>query len=106
MTTPHLGTRHEWLTQRKALLEKEKAFTRLKDELAVARRALPWVKVEKPYMFETTRGEASLAALFGARSQLVVYHLMYDPNAKLPCKSCSFCADNWQGAVPTSRPAT
>jgi len=99
MTTHAVADRNTWLEQRLQLLEKEKAFTKLKDELAAARRALPWVKVDKPYTFETPHGMQSLGELFAGRSQLMVYHLMFAPEAELPCKSCSFWADNWQGAV-------
>jgi predicted dithiol-disulfide oxidoreductase (DUF899 family) len=99
MTKPVISTRTEWLSQRKLLLEREKAFTRLKDELAEARRALPWVRVEKNYTFDTPSGKQSLGELFGPHSQLIIYHFMFGPNAEVGCKSCSFWADNWAAAV-------
>ena len=73
------GSREEWLSARKALLEKEKAHTRERDALSAERRALPWVKIEKDYVFETETGEASLTDLFGDHSQLIVYHFMFGP---------------------------
>jgi len=91
--------RTTWLSHRKALLEKEKALTRARDELAAARRMLPWVRVEKPYAFDGPHGKESLADLFGTRSQLIVYHFMFRPEADAGCKSCSFWADNWSAAV-------
>jgi predicted dithiol-disulfide oxidoreductase (DUF899 family) len=89
-----------WLLARKQLLEKEKAFTRARDELSKARRALPWERVEKPYVFESADGSESLGDLFAGRSQLVVYHFMFGSNAEIGCKSCSFWADNFNGIVP------
>jgi predicted dithiol-disulfide oxidoreductase (DUF899 family) len=98
--TPHETTnRTAWLEQRKALLDREKALTRAHDELAAARRALPWVRVDKPYVFDTPDGKRSLAELFGPRSQLIIYHFMFAPSWEAGCKSCSFWADNWEGAV-------
>ena len=99
MTTHPIVTRNEWLQQRKQLLEKEKAFTLAKDELAEARRALPWLRIEKDYVFDGPRGQESLADLFDGRSQLIVYHFMFGPNAEVGCKSCSFWADNFNGIV-------
>ena len=108
MNQSKFNTRNEWLSQRTLLLEKEKAFNKLKDELAAARRALPWVEIEKTYLFDTPGGKQSLAQLFGAHSQLIVYHFMFGPNAEVGCKSCSFWADNWGAAVPhlTARDTT
>jgi predicted dithiol-disulfide oxidoreductase (DUF899 family) len=99
MIQHEITNRTVWLERRKALLEQEKALTRAQDELAAARRALPWVRVEKPYVFDGPSGEQSLADLFGPCSQLVVYHLMFAPDADGPCKSCAFWADNWGAAV-------
>ena len=90
----------EWLEARKGFLDKEKAFTRLRDELSRERRELPWERVEKNYQFESVQGRQSLADLFGARSQLMVYHLMYAPEWEISCKSCAFWADNFNGIVP------
>ncbi len=87
----------EWIAARKTLLAKEKAFTRLRDELAQERRSLPWERVEKTYVFEGPGGKESLADLFGASSQLIVYHFMFDPTWDAGCPSCSFWADNFNG---------
>jgi predicted dithiol-disulfide oxidoreductase (DUF899 family) len=89
----------EWVRARKTLLEKEKELTRAGDALAEARRELPWVRVEKPYVFDTTDGEKTLADLFAGRSQLIVYHFMFAPDWEVGCKSCSFWADNFNGIV-------
>ena len=89
----------EWLTARKALLVKEKEFTRARDQISAARRDLPWVKVEKPYAFDTAGGKQSLADLFDGRSQLIVYHFMLGPGWKDGCPSCSFLADHFDGAA-------
>ena len=92
-------SRDEWLAARKALLTEEKAFTRQRDRLSAARRALPWVKVEKPYGFETTRGRRTLADLFDGRSQLVVKHFMFGPGWQEGCLGCSFGADHIDGGL-------
>lgn len=92
------GTREEWLRARKALLEKEKAHLRAGDALAAERRALPMVRVERPYRFETEDGERTLAQLFDGRSQLVVYHFMLGPGWAAGCDGCSFVADHFDGA--------
>jgi predicted dithiol-disulfide oxidoreductase (DUF899 family) len=86
-----------WIEARKALLEKEKAFNRLRDELSAERRALPWERVEKPYIFEGPNGRETLADLFAGRAQLVIYHFMLGPGWEQGCKSCSFWADNLNG---------
>jgi len=93
-------SREEWLAARKALLAKEKAFSRQRDELARARRELPRVRIEKDYVFDTLQGKASLAQLFGAKSQLIVYHFMLGPGWETGCKSCSYLADHFEGALP------
>ena len=90
-------TQGEWIDARQALLAKEKAFTRLRDELSAERRALPWVAVTKSYTFDTSQGTVTLADLFEGRSQLVVYHFMYGPDWEEGCPSCSFWADNFDG---------
>jgi predicted dithiol-disulfide oxidoreductase (DUF899 family) len=87
----------EWLVARRELLRKEKAFTRARDELSAARRALPWERVAKNYAFETPRGRASLSDLFDGRRQLIVYHFMLGPDWEEGCKSCSFWVDNFNG---------
>jgi predicted dithiol-disulfide oxidoreductase (DUF899 family) len=90
----------EWLAARKALLAKEKEFSKARDQLSAARRALPWVKVEKNYVFDGPAGKEMLADLFGAKSQLLVYHFMLGPGWVQGCPSCSFLADHFDGAVP------
>ncbi|MBL28937.1 MAG: thioredoxin [Rhodospirillaceae bacterium] len=97
MTSHAIGTREEWLAARLALLEEEKALTRRSDELAQWRRELPWVRIDKPYRFETEEGEASLQDLFGGRSQLLVYHFMFGPDYAAGCPSCSGIADSFNG---------
>ncbi|MEP7052574.1 MAG: DUF899 domain-containing protein [Pseudomonadota bacterium] len=93
-------TSEQWLLARKALLEKEKEFTRLREELAQARRALPWERVQGSYMFDGPGGEQTLAELFAGRSQLVVYHFMFKPEAEAGCNGCSFWADSFDHIGP------
>jgi predicted dithiol-disulfide oxidoreductase (DUF899 family) len=88
-----------WLKARTALLAKEKQFTRLRDKLSRQRRELPWERVEKVYVFDGPAGKESLAELFEGRSQLVVYHFMFNPASDEGCKHCSFWADNFNGIV-------
>jgi predicted dithiol-disulfide oxidoreductase (DUF899 family) len=90
----------EWITARRALLEKEKAHMRAGDALAAERRALPWVNVEKAYMFDTTDGPKALAELFDGRSQLIVHHLMYAPDWGAACPGCTFQAEHIDGPAP------
>ena len=92
-------SKDEWLAARERLLAKEKEFTRLRDQLSEERRALPWERVEKDYVFAGPNGKETLAQLFDGRSQLVVYHFMFAPEAEVPCKSCSFWADNFNGII-------
>ena len=89
----------EWVAARKELLAKEKEFTRLRDRLSRERRELPWEKVDKQYVFDTSDGKQTLSELFEGRSQLVVYHFMFGPTWEQACKSCSFWADNFNGIV-------
>src|SRR5262245_35090947 len=89
----------EWLAAREAFLEKEKAFTRERDALAAERRALPWVKVEKDYVFDTPSGRKTLAELFEGRSQLLIYHLMFAPDWDAACLGCSYVSDHFDGAL-------
>jgi predicted dithiol-disulfide oxidoreductase (DUF899 family) len=91
-------SRDEWLAARTAFLVKEKEFTRLRDDLCRQRRALPWVKVEKSYVYDGPSGKESLADLFEKRSQLVVYHFMFSPEWDQGCKHCSFWADHFDAA--------
>jgi predicted dithiol-disulfide oxidoreductase (DUF899 family) len=99
MTTHPTGTREEWLAARLELLKAEKAFTRRGDELALHRQALPWVRVDRDYQFETEQGSASLSDLFKGRSQLLIYHFMFGPDYKAGCPSCSSIADSFNGIV-------
>ncbi|MGE0737040.1 MAG: DUF899 domain-containing protein [Alphaproteobacteria bacterium] len=96
---PKIVSRDEWLAARAALLAKEKAFTRQRDALSAERRAMPWEPVERNYVFEGPSGKETLADLFGGKRQLLVYHFMFDPSWEAGCKSCSFWADNFNGAV-------
>ncbi|HEY8581400.1 MAG TPA: DUF899 domain-containing protein [Capillimicrobium sp.] len=93
MTEHRTATRAEWRAERLALLEREKELTRLSDEVARQRQALPWVPLEKEYVLETENGPRPLAALFEGRSQLLVQHLMLGPGWGAACKSCSSIAD-------------
>src|SRR5215510_2219002 len=88
--THRIVTRSQWLETRQQLLAAEKELTRLRDKLSQQRRELPWVKLEKPYRFEGAEGTLTLADLFGDKRQLLVYHLMFGPDAEVACKSCSF----------------
>ncbi len=97
MTNHKVGTREQWLTARRELLEREKELTRRSDELARERRGLPWVHVDDPYSFATSDGTKTLAELFAGRSQLLVYHLMFGPEDTVPCIGCSYTADNLDG---------
>ncbi len=87
-----------WLAARKRLLAKEKKFSKLRDQLNRERRRLPWVKVEKDYVFDTPRGRKTLAELFGGKSQLIVYHFMFGPRWGSGCSHCSFWADHYDSA--------
>ena len=89
---------NEWLIARKDLLTREKEFTRQRDALSVARRALPMVRIEKKYVFEGPNGKETLADLFDGRSQLIVYHFMFGQGWEEGCKSCSYLADHFDGA--------
>src|SRR5438552_2123774 len=97
---PHkIVSPEEWLAARQAHLAQEKQFTKARDELSRQRRELPWVKVDKPYVFDGPDGKETLADLFDGRSQLIVYHFMLGPGWDQGCKSCSFLADHFDGAV-------
>jgi len=98
---PHkIVSRQEWMEARKALLAREKEFTRTRDRLNEERRALPWVKVDKTYAFEGHDGRKTLADLFKGREQLVVQHFMFAPEWTEGCKSCSFWADGFERMIP------
>lgn len=93
------ATREEWLAARLELLDAEKELTRRSDELARQRQALPWVRIEKDYRFDTDTGDAGLADLFKGRSQLLIYHFMFGPEYAAGCPSCSSIADGFNGFV-------
>src|SRR5262245_55517509 len=92
-------SRKEWTAARRAHLRNEKALTRMRDLVAAERRALPWVKVEKKYVFDTTEGKKELAELFGSNSQLVIHHFMWRHDLDQGCVSCSLEADHAEGAL-------
>ena len=95
--THMIGTRKQWLDARLELLKAEKELTRRSDELAKQRQALPWVRLDKEYRFETDAGAATLKDLFRGRTQLLVYHFMFGPDFKAGCPSCSMIADGFEG---------
>jgi len=95
---PKVVSREEWLAARKAFFLKEKAMTHQLDKLRAERRGLPWIKVEKSYVFEGPEGQCTLADLFQGRSQLAVYHFMLTPGSDHVCKGCSFVADHFDAA--------
>jgi predicted dithiol-disulfide oxidoreductase (DUF899 family) len=90
----------EWIEARKSLLAKEKQFSDAREALAAQRRDLPWVKIDKPYVFDGPNGRESLSELFAGKSQLIVYHFMLAPGWGEGCKSCSYLADHFDGAIP------
>src|SRR5688572_21260263 len=90
-------SRDEWIAERKLLLAREKELTRLKDAIAQERRAMPWVRVDKSYVFKAPEGERTLSELFAGRRQLLVQHFMLGPGWEQGCKSCSFMADHSDG---------
>jgi predicted dithiol-disulfide oxidoreductase (DUF899 family) len=98
LTPPKVVSREEWLAARKAFFLKEKAITHELDALRAERRRLPWVKIDKPYVFEGPEGKRTLADLFQGRSQLAVYHFMLTPGSDHVCKGCSFVADHIDAA--------
>ncbi len=99
MQEPRIVSHEDWLKERLVLLEREKAFTRARDEISAARRALAWERVEKDYAFEGAGGTLSLADLFDGRRQLMVYHFMMGPGWDAGCPSCSFLADHFEPAA-------
>ena len=92
-------SRNEWLKARMTLLKKEKEFTLLRDQLSQERRKLPWIEVDKEYIFKGPKGKETLSELFDGRSQLIVYHFMFHPSWDEGCPSCSFWADNFNGII-------
>src|SRR5215813_11146864 len=99
MESHRIVSREQWIAARMALLAKEKEFTRARDRLSQERRELPWVRVNKPYVFDGPDGKVTLGDLFAERSQLIVYHFMFAPEWEEGCKSCSFWADNFERSV-------
>jgi predicted dithiol-disulfide oxidoreductase (DUF899 family) len=99
MSTPQVVSREEWLKARKAHLKNEKALTRMRDLVSAERRKLPWVKVDKEYVFDTTEGKRTLADLFGDNSQLIIHHFMWRHDLDMGCVSCSLEADHAEGAL-------
>jgi predicted dithiol-disulfide oxidoreductase (DUF899 family) len=99
MTQHQTVSREQWLDARRALLTEEKQLTQLREQLSERRRNLPWVRVEQEYTFEAPSGQRTLAELFDGRTQLVVYHFMFAPDATVPCKSCAFWADSFDDTV-------
>ncbi|MGQ0677117.1 MAG: DUF899 domain-containing protein [Rhodospirillales bacterium] len=91
--------RDQWLAARKQLLAKEKEFTKARDRLSQERRALPWVRVDQDYAFDGPEGRETLGQLFAGKSQLAVYHFMFDPGWEAGCKGCSFWADSFERNV-------
>ncbi|MCP3712649.1 DUF899 domain-containing protein [Paraburkholderia sp. CNPSo 3274] len=100
MESHKIVSQTEWLEARKALLAEERAFTHARDALVAKRQALPWVKVDKTYTFETSQGPRTLAQLFGPRSQLIIYHFMLGPEWEEGCPGCSFLSDHVDGMLP------
>jgi predicted dithiol-disulfide oxidoreductase (DUF899 family) len=96
---PKIVPREEWLAARRKLLAKEKRLTHERDAIAAERRQLPWVKVEKNYIFDSPSGKKTLADLFDGKSQLIVYHFMFGPDWKEGCPSCSLNMDHTDGAI-------
>jgi predicted dithiol-disulfide oxidoreductase (DUF899 family) len=92
-----LVSRDEWIAERKALLAREKELTRLRDQIARERRALPWVRIDKDYVFDAPKGRRTLAELFDGRTQLLVQHFMLAPGWEQGCPSCSYMADHSDG---------
>jgi len=103
MPPSQIVSREEWLAARRVLLDKEKAHMRAGDALAAERRALPWVRVETAYMFDTPNGPKSLAELFDGASQLIVHHFMFAPDWSAACPGCSFQAEHVDGPAPHLR---
>jgi len=95
-----IASEDDWLALRRELLDAEKAFQAARDELAATRRALPWRKIATDYVFDDESGSRTLSDLFGEHSQLLIYHFMYHPDWDEGCKSCSFWADSYDGAIP------
>ena len=100
MQSHRIVSRQEWIEARKVLMAREKELTRVREAVSEERRSLPWVKVDKTYLFDAPRGKVTLADLFRGRPQLVVQHVMFAPEWDAACKSCSFWADGFERMVP------
>jgi predicted dithiol-disulfide oxidoreductase (DUF899 family) len=96
---PKIVSREEWVRLRRKLLEKEKQLTRQRDAIARERRQLPWIRVEKEYVFDSIDGKKTLADLFAGQSQLIIYHFMFGPDWQEGCPSCSFNMDHTDAAL-------
>jgi predicted dithiol-disulfide oxidoreductase (DUF899 family) len=99
MQSHTIVSQDEWLAARKAHLKNEKALTRMRDLVAAERRSLPWVRLEKTYVFDTSEGKKTLSDLFGGNSQLIIHHFMWRHDLDQGCVSCSFEADHAEGAL-------
>jgi predicted dithiol-disulfide oxidoreductase (DUF899 family) len=99
MEQHRIVSQQEWIAERRAHLAEEKAFTKARDALSKKRHELPWVRVDKNYVFDGPRGKETLADLFGGKSQLIVYHFMLGPGWEAGCPSCSYLADHFDGAA-------
>jgi predicted dithiol-disulfide oxidoreductase (DUF899 family) len=99
MNRPNVVSEAEWVVARKELQKKEKEFTHQRDALSAERRKLPWVKIDKEYVFDGPNGKETLADLFDGRSQLIVYHFMFGPDWEEGCPSCSFLCDHIDGTL-------
>lgn len=100
MSDNSIVSREEWLEARKTLLTLEKEETKLRDKIRAERLKLPWVRVDKTYLFDTPEGKKSLADLFDGRSQLMIYHFMFGPDWDAGCPGCSFLSDHIDGTLP------
>ena len=99
MVSPHVVSREEWLKARLELLKKEKEHSKARDELTQTRKKLPWTEIEKDYVFEGPNGKFHLQDLFDDKSQLIIYHFMFEESWEEGCKSCSFLADHYEPAI-------
>jgi predicted dithiol-disulfide oxidoreductase (DUF899 family) len=99
-TQPKIAAPEQWLVARRELLRQEKEFTKQRDQLSQQRRELPWVKIDKSYVFDSSKGPVTLADLFEGHSQLIVQHFMFGSSWEQGCKSCSYMMDHFNPAVP------
>ena len=99
MESPKIVSQEDWLKARRELLKKEKDLSKARDELTSERQKLPWVKIEKDYFFDGPKGKVGLGEIFEGKSQLIVYHFMFEEDWDEGCKSCSFLADHYEPAI-------